>query len=83
MTLTTEFEAEGLEQAILKHCHSHYRKAAITQFGHGSMKYLLGFNGLTEAADQILEGTLFHSTDEECFPGVESLLWQWQCQRRK
>jgi len=62
-TWTTEFEVEALEQALLKHCHSHYRKAAITQFGHGSMKYLLGFNGLTEAADQILEGTLFHNTD--------------------
>jgi hypothetical protein len=74
MTLTTEFEAEGLEQAILKHCHSHYRKAAITQFGHGSMKYLLGFNGLTEAADQILEGTLFHNTDKECFPGVREFV---------
>jgi len=29
-TWTTEFEAEGLEQALLKHCHFHYRKAAIT-----------------------------------------------------
>jgi len=38
------------------------------------MKYLLGFNGLTEAADQIFEGTLFHNTDKECFPGVREFV---------
>lgn len=38
------------------------------------MKDLLGFNGLTEAADKILDGTLFHNVDEMCFPGVKELV---------
>ena len=43
-TWTTEFEAERLEKAIR---HKHYWKASVTQFGHGPMQALLGFNGLT------------------------------------
>ena len=38
------------------------------------IKELLGFNRLTEAAEQNLEGTLFHNTDEECFPGVREFV---------
>ena len=38
------------------------------------MQVLLGFNGLTIAADQILEGTLFENTDEECFLGVREFV---------
>ena len=32
------------------------------------MDALLGFNGLTNAADQILEETLFENISDNCFP---------------
>ena len=38
------------------------------------MRDLLGFNGITEAADQILEGKLFQNLDEECFPGLRQFI---------
>ena len=38
------------------------------------MQDLLGFNGMTEAADLILEGTLFQNLDEVCFPGVRQFI---------
>ena len=43
--------------------------ASAAQFGHGPMQELFGNKGLTEASDQILEGTLFANCDYyECFP---------------
>ena len=38
------------------------------------MKDLLGYNGISKSADQILEGTLFENLDEECFPGVKEFI---------
>jgi len=59
LTWTTEFESNKLETAVLNHCHNLYRKALSSQFGHGTMQDLLGFNGVSETATQILAGTLF------------------------
>ena len=74
ITWKTEFEADRLETALLEHCHSQYRRASETQFGHGPMQDLLGFHGLTQAADQILRGTLFENYDTDCFPGVKEFV---------
>ncbi len=71
---TTEFESDKLECAILDHCHQQYRKAATSQFGHGTMQALLGFNGISKASSQILEGTLFDNCNEDCFPGVKEFV---------
>ena len=38
------------------------------------MQDLLGFHGLTQAADQILRGTLFENYDTDCFPGVKEFV---------
>jgi hypothetical protein len=53
------------------HCHQQYRKAS--QSPHGTLQALLGFNGVSKAASQILEGNLFENVDEECHPGVVEL----------
>lgn len=72
----TEFESNALKNALLEHCQErHYRKASCAQFGHGPTWDLVGlFNGMTEAADQILEGTLFQNLDDACSPEVIQLI---------
>ena len=69
----TEFESDALDTALLEHCQRQYRKASSAQFGHRPMRDLLGFNGITEAADQILEGKLFQNLDDACSPEVIQL----------
>jgi len=61
---TTEFESSALEIVLLDHCATQYQKASAAQFGHGPMKELLGYNWISKAADQILEGILFENLDE-------------------
>ena len=75
-TISSEGDvATWLEMAILQHCHQHYQKTSVTQFGHGPMQASLWFNGFTTAAYQILEGTLFENTDEGYFPaGVKEFV---------
>jgi Reverse transcriptase (RNA-dependent DNA polymerase) len=71
---TTEFEPAKLEQALLQHCHTQYRKAAESPFGSGPLQELLGYNGLTQASDYILAGTLFENYDPITFPEVKHFI---------
>jgi hypothetical protein len=39
----------------------HYQQAAATPLGNGHLSNLLGTSGLTEAGQQIIDGTLFNT----------------------
>ena len=71
----TKFESSSLKTALREHGSYQYDQEATTsQFGHGTMRDLLGFNRISDAADHVLEGTPFENIDEECFSGVKEFI---------
>lgn len=70
----TILDKDQLENAILLYCQEHFQQASTTPFGHGHFAELLGISGLTEAGQNILDGTLFADFDEDTFPELATFL---------
>jgi hypothetical protein len=52
----TLIDSNEIEAELLRYNHAWFRQAAETPFGHGDLFDLVGYSGLTEAADAIVDG---------------------------
>jgi len=69
-------EVEDIHKALLEQNKNHFCKAADTPFGSGNLYDLVGFTGLNEAADAIMEGTFLeeYGNDLDLLPEREQLV---------
>ena len=65
-----------LESSLLMYCEEHYQQATTTPLGSGYLAKLLGTAGLTEAGQQIIDGTLFEGFDDTNCPELSTFLAQ-------
>jgi hypothetical protein len=54
---TTVYDPVLIQQAIIERNKGHFQQAQATPFGNGMLAQLLGFEGLSQAADDIVTGT--------------------------
>ena len=52
----TLIDSNEIEAELLRYNHAWFWQAAETPFGHGDLFNLVGYSGLTEAADAIIDG---------------------------
>jgi hypothetical protein len=70
----TLYDKQKIESALLRYCEEQYQQAAATPLGKGHLANLLGISGLTEAGQQIIDGTLFSGFDNSNCPELSTFL---------
>lgn len=58
-------EVNTIHKALLARNKQHFHQAADTPFGHGELARLVGYTGLTEAADAIVQGTFLPQYEDK------------------
>jgi hypothetical protein len=53
---TTLLDADAIEEKLINYNCDWFRHAAETPFGHGKLYDMVGYAGLTDEADAIVEG---------------------------
>ena len=53
---TTLLDADAIEEELINYNRDWFKQAAETPFGHGELYDMVGYSGLTEEADVIVEG---------------------------
>ena len=64
MGWTTLYDPIEIQDAIISRNEKHFQQAQQTQFGNGALSQLLGFEGLTAAADDIVDGSFVEKHEE-------------------
>jgi len=66
---------EEIHEALLEHNKKHFHQAAETPFGHGLLQDLVGFLGLTQGANAIVEGTFLEEYENlDLLPETRQLI---------
>jgi hypothetical protein len=76
---TVEMDSGKIEKLLLSYNSDWFRAAAISRFGHGEWYDIVGYDGLTQEADSILNGDYVEHCGMPMTPVLKEFLIQ--CQR--